>query len=173
METQIKKTLKYLPAVLIVFFCVPTFGDVIVKVGDTKKEVLGRNPYVVGSGMMQGKEVLIYSDARVFLENGIVVSFDGNAGSTQFLKRVAKQKEADEQKRKAFQQEQLSRGLILYQGAWMTPEEREKIELSKKKAQNEKIAKRRTELLDKKKELLKLCKTILMSVYLQTLKCRR
>jgi len=146
---------KWSLVMLVTILCTPTFGRVVVDAGDTEKEVLQRNPSVLGSRMMKGKKMLVYSDARVFLEDGVVVSFDGNALSKEALKQEAEKKETDEQKRKEFQQKQRDLGLVFYCGSWVAPEAKKKAELNKEEVRREKAAQRRAKLLERRTALLK------------------
>ena len=115
---------KYLVLMILFGLRSLVFGVVVASIGDSEAEVRQKNPNVLGSAKMNGKKVLIYSDAKIVLQGGIVVSFSGDVGSEE-LRKIrdkqqaieAKKREEREKKRQEFEQKQRDLGLVLYQGS--------------------------------------------------------
>jgi len=124
---------KYLVLMILFGLRSLVFGVVVASIGDSEAEVRQKNPNVLGSAKMNGKKVLIYSDAKIVLQGGIVVSFSGDVGSEELRKIRDKQQAIEAKKRQEFEQKQRDLGLILYQGSWMKPEEKRMAELFDKR----------------------------------------
>jgi len=124
---------KYLVLMILFGLRSLVFGVVVASIGDSEAEVRQKNPNVLGSAKMNGKKVLIYSDAKIVLQGGIVVSFSGDVGSEELRKIRDKQQAIEARKRREFEQKQRDLGLVLYQGSWMKPEEKRMAELFDKR----------------------------------------
>lgn len=103
----------------------PSWG---LEVGMSEKELIaemGEPSGKMGSGE---RVVFFYEGGGITLENGIVAGLDSN-----YQKRAEKRA-----REKAFEEKQLAKGLVLYEGQWMTTLKQAYLE--KKKAQESELA---------------------------------
>ncbi len=93
-----------------------------IKVGDSREKVIAELGQPLGVMHVGGKEMLTYDGGVIEMVSGKVRYIDKG-----FAKRADKRKV-----QRTFEQQQRARGLVEFEGQWMSPQQKDKIQIERK-----------------------------------------
>lgn len=101
-------------------------ADLQVTDGMSEREVLERLGEPTGIMQISDRKLLTYPGGKLEISNGRVVNLDSDFVDNMMTAKEAAVRNAE------FEQNQRAKGLVLYDGAWMTPDEKEKLSAQNK-----------------------------------------